>query len=210
MIKKKVNMNLNTKLIALKQFFAFSIDLTIVSLPLLIFLSLDSAFVFWALWAFYIPFCEYKFRQTIGMKIVGTKIYSNIDLEKVSFRVVFRRHIARISMIWGVVGWLFIFFGKPLFKDYVIVYKNYTSNDGTIESAPRVQEISNKVSYAFLILLIIAFIFAYLRDEHRQNEIEPNTTIQNKEKSPKIICKDETHCTQINYTKNGNISATFT
>lgn len=128
-------MQSNPKQIAIKQSIAFVIDLAIVSLPLLAFLSLDSAFVFWFLWAFYIPFAEYKYNQTIGMKIVGTKIYKNTNLEKLTINTVFRRHISRISMVWGIIGWFFVFFGKPLYKDYTIIYNNQCSNDEFVESS---------------------------------------------------------------------------
>jgi len=114
---------MNRQTIALKQLVAFAIDLFVVSMPLVVMLDMTGAFIFWFLWAFYIPFCEYKYAQTLGMKIIGTKIYG-VDSNNISFATAFRRHIARISLLWGVTGWLFLFFGRQYACDYIITTKD--------------------------------------------------------------------------------------
>lgn len=265
-------MKLNPRQIALREFIAFIIDITIICLPLLILLNISGVIVFLILWIFYIPTAEYIFCQTMGMKLVGTKIYASLELDKISFKVVFRRHIARISIIWGVVAWLFVFFGKPMFSDYVIVHKEYYSNDESPESASISEKITNKFPFTFIILLVGFFLFAYIKNEYVQSttwfdkELETNIVNQyiktsntkkeqwnngaikqifelntNNEKHGnalvfyvdgklkekaiyengllkqvesfekdglllhKIICKDETNCTQITYKPNGKI-----
>ena len=121
-VKMKKDLKVNSIKIAIKQFFAFCIDILIVSLPLLIHPSLDSFAIFIVIWFLYIPFSEYIFAQTLGMKIVGTKIYASTkSLSKVRFITVLRRQIARISMFWGIIAWLSLLSGQ-FFKDYTIVY----------------------------------------------------------------------------------------
>ena len=71
----------NSKLIAMKQAFAFCIDMIIVSLPLIVAPSLESFPIFVLLWFIYIPFSEFYFSQTLGMKIVGTKILNSNDMQ---------------------------------------------------------------------------------------------------------------------------------
>jgi len=119
--------------IAIKQLFAFCIDIVIVSLVLIIYPSITSFFIFAFLWFFYIPFCEYVFGQTLGMKLVGTKIHAATKPHyPVRLISVFRRHIARISIVWGIIGWLSSF-GGQFFKDYVIVYEDRCSHDEIID-----------------------------------------------------------------------------
>lgn len=69
----------NSKIIALKQSVAFLIDLTFISFPFIIAPSLESFPIFALLWFLYIPLSEYYFSQTLGMKFVGTRIYSSAD-----------------------------------------------------------------------------------------------------------------------------------
>ncbi len=118
----------NSKLIAFKQALAFCIDLGFVSLPLVLAPSVEMFPIFALLWFFYIPLGEYYFSQTIGMKLVGTNIYARLaDKHRISLGAVIRRHIARIGMLWGVIGWFLMFFGKPYSSDYVISdKKNYS------------------------------------------------------------------------------------
>ena len=119
--------------IAIKQFFAFVIDIILISLVLVIYPSIVSLIIFSILWFFYIPFCEYIFGQTLGMKIVGTKIFAATSpLYPVRFISIFRRHIARVSIVWGIIGWLSLFTGQ-FFKDYVIVYEETCSHDEQID-----------------------------------------------------------------------------
>jgi len=118
----------NAKLIAMKQTIAFCIDLFLVSLPLIIAPSIKALLIFELLWVLYIPLSEYFFSQTLGMKLIGTRIVKATDMQDhVTFKTVFRRHIARISMMWGVFGWFFLFFGEQLVKDYIIVDYKYSS-----------------------------------------------------------------------------------
>ena len=120
--------------IAIKQLIAFIIDFTLISLPLIIMTNLTGAFIFGLLWMFYIPLAELLYGQTIGMRVVDTKIYTSVDtLSAITFWTVLRRHIARISILWGMMGWLFIFFNKQFFIDYVIVSKESAS---TVEQSP--------------------------------------------------------------------------
>jgi uncharacterized RDD family membrane protein YckC len=111
----------NSKLIAIKRAVAFCIDLTLVSLPLIIAPSVEIFPLFALLWFSYIPLSEHYFSQTLGMKIVGTHIYSSHkEKNRISLATAARRHIARIGFLWGVVGWFLMFLGKPYHTDYVI------------------------------------------------------------------------------------------
>lgn len=116
------DLKVNSIKIAIKQFFAFCIDIIMVSLPLLIYPSLESLAIFTILWFLYIPLSEYIFGQTFGMKIVGNKIYASTSpLYKVRFITILRRQIAKIGMFWGIIGWISLLSGQ-FFKDYTIVY----------------------------------------------------------------------------------------
>ena len=122
----------NSKLIAIKQAVAFCIDLTLVSLPLIIAPSVKIFPLFALLWFCYIPMSEYYFSQTIGMKLVGTHIYASYkEKNRISLATAARRHIARIGFLWGVVGWFLMFLGKPYHTDYVISDgENYSVDAG--------------------------------------------------------------------------------
>ena len=118
----------NVKPLALKQAVAFVLDLSIVSLPLILAPSLGIFPLFTLLWFIYIPLMEYYKSQTIGMMVMGTSIVNARDMKsKITFNTALRRQIARISMIWGVIGWLFLLIGKQYMHDYAIVDKNYSS-----------------------------------------------------------------------------------
>ena len=130
-------MKKNSKLIAIKQAIAFTIDLFLVSLPLMIAPSLEILPYFAFVWYVYIPTSEYYFSQTIGMKIVGTKILNAQDGQsKIDLGTAFRRQIARIGMMWGVLGWLFLFIGKQYITDYYIVDDSYSSIDTNEDGSP--------------------------------------------------------------------------
>ena len=123
-IKVKImkDLKVNSIQIAIKQFFAFCIDILIVSLPLLIHPSLETFAIFAIIWFLYIPLSEYFFAKNLGMKIFGTKIYASTKpISKVKFITILRRQISRISMFWGIIGWLSLLSGQ-FFKDYTIVY----------------------------------------------------------------------------------------
>jgi hypothetical protein len=47
--------------IALKQSFAFMIDLALISLPLLAMMSLDGLYVFQIIWVLYIPLATFRY-----------------------------------------------------------------------------------------------------------------------------------------------------
>jgi len=149
---------LNAKLIALKQALAFCIDLGIVSLPLILFPSVEIFPLFALLWFLYIPLSEYYFKQTLGMRFVGTRIYASLDTqEHISFGTTARRHIARIGFFWGVIGWFLMFLGKPYHTDYVISDgKNY-SVDGGEQGLVEVHH-NNQYKVILLFFVVIAFI----------------------------------------------------
>jgi len=130
-------MIVNSQAIAIKQFFAFLIDLFLVSTFLVVSPTIEAFFWFSIIWYLYIPLAEIYYGQTIGMKIMGTKIFLSSDIEKnIGYKIAFRRHISRISIIWAPLGWMFLFAGNQLIKDYVIIYKQYTSFDlNEIENA---------------------------------------------------------------------------
>ena len=158
-------MILNSNKVAIQQLFAFIIDIFLILLPLIIMTNMTGTFLFWFLWIFYIPLCEYFYGQTIGMKIVGTKIYSKLDKSKLSFKTVLRRHIGRISLVWGILGWCLLFFGKQFSNDYVIVYKNFYSLDDTVNYSNLNQKKDHETfrdklkSFIYTILFIVFVIF---------------------------------------------------
>ena len=152
----------NSKVIAIKQTIAFTIDLFLVSLPLIIVPSLETFPIFTLLWFIYIPLSEFYFSKTIGMSIVGTTILSTQDTQtRVSFGTIARRHIARISMVWGVVGWFLMFFSKQYIADYAIVDKNYSSIQHGDEGWVKVHS-QNQYKVIFFVLFLI-MIFSYLK-----------------------------------------------
>jgi len=54
-------------------------------------------------WSIYFPVAEYFYGRTFGMKFVKTRIFG-VDGGKVPWSAVSRRHVARISMFWGILG----------------------------------------------------------------------------------------------------------
>jgi hypothetical protein len=157
-----------TQKIAIKQLIAFIIDFILIVTPLVVFSSMGSLWglnIFSFLWFFYIPFCEYYYNQTIGMRVVGTKIYGSRSgtISKLSFGAVARRQIARVSIVWGILGWIFLLFDKQLGDDYVIVYKDNHSTD--ISSHPIKSEFGFRFSFAVVakviaVLLVIQILIA--------------------------------------------------
>jgi len=173
--------SINSKAIAVKQLLAFVIDMAIVSLPLVVMTNLNGYAIFILLWVFYIPMAELIYAQTLGMRIVDTKIYSNTTaLRKISIGVVLRRHIARISIFWGVLGWLFLFFGKQLFSDYTIVSEDYCSNDGTIEYAKNIKKHENKFILWFVLVIFLMFIGGHIKNRYELSQINYDTKEQEK------------------------------
>ena len=153
----------NSKFIAMKQAVAFGIDLFLVSLPLIIAPSVETFPLFALLWFLYIPLSEYYFSQTLGMKPVGTLIVNASDIQsRVLLGTVFRRQIARISMVWGVIGWLFMFFGKQYMSDYAVVDDRYSSielnSDGWVEIHK-----NNEYKVLFFVLFLMS-LFAVIKD----------------------------------------------
>lgn len=152
----------NSKLIAMKQAFAFCIDVIIVSLPLIVAPSLESFPIFILLWFIYIPFSEFYFSQTLGMKIVGTKILNSNDMQsRIELGTALRRQIARISMMWGVVGWIFMFLGEQYISDYVVMNEKYTSIEN--KQSGLVEAHQNKQYKVLFFVFVIAFIADELR-----------------------------------------------
>jgi len=153
----------NSQLIALKQMVAFCIDLALVSLPLIIAPSIEMFPIFTLLWFLYIPLSEYYFSQTLGMRIVGTHIYATLeDKRHIEFGTAARRHIARIGMMWGVVGWFLMFLGKPYNSDYVISdTKNYSVEAD--EKGLVVAHQNNQYKVIFFAFVLMA-LFGIVRD----------------------------------------------
>ena len=147
----------------MKQAVAFGIDLFLISLPLIIAPSVEIFPLFALLWFLYIPLSEYYFSQTLGMKPVGTLIVNASDIQsRVLLGTVFRRQIARISMVWGVIGWLFMFFGKQYMSDYAVVDDRYSSielnSDGWVEIHK-----NNEYKVLFFVLFLMS-LFAVIKD----------------------------------------------
>jgi len=152
----------NAKLIAIKQALAFCIDLSLVSLPLILAPSVEVFPLFALLWYLYIPFMEYYKSQTFGMMLMGTRIVNSNNKEShIALGTAFRRQLARVSMIWGVVGWLFLFFSKQYIADYAIVDKNYTSIQTGEDGWVKVHS-QNQYKVIFFVLFLM-MIFSYLK-----------------------------------------------
>jgi len=157
-----LEMQKNSKHIAIKQVIAFTIDLILISLPLIIAPSLEILPYFAFVWYVYIPTAEYYFSQTIGMKIVGTKILNAQDRKsQIDLGTAFRRQIARISMMWGILGWLFLFFGKQYITNYYIIDNYYSSIDTNEDGWVEVHK-NNEYKVIFLALFVM-FIFAEIQ-----------------------------------------------
>ena len=152
----------HAKLIAMKQVVAFAIDLALVSLPLIIAPSIEIFPLFALLWYLYIPLCEYYFSQTLGMKLMGTHIVNASDMQsRVALDTVFRRQIARIGMMWGVVGWLFMFLGKQYVSDYAIVDTKYSSIEANSDGWVEVHK-NNEYKVIFFVLFLM-LLFSFLQ-----------------------------------------------
>ncbi len=148
-----------------KQAGAFGIDMiililfsTLISAAINIFLMEKSYlimyFIFISFWLTYIPFCEFKYGQTIGMKIFKTKIFFKDDLvEKLD--AISARQIARVSMVWGVLGWFMFSLGKQVRLCYHI--KELPLN----QSVEKIEEVSGYTNILFYILILISFGMGY-------------------------------------------------
>jgi len=153
---------LNNKYLAIKQALAFCVDLALVSLPLLIAPSLEILPLFALLWYLYIPLMEYYKSQTFGMMLMGTRIVHSNDKEShIALGTAFRRQLARVSMMWGVVGWLFLFVGKQYITDYAIIDKNYSSIQAGEDGWVKVHA-QNQYKVIFFVLFLM-IVFSYLR-----------------------------------------------
>jgi uncharacterized RDD family membrane protein YckC len=149
--------------LAIKQAIAFSIDLALVSLPLIIAPSIEIFPLFALLWFLYIPLGEYYFTQTVGMKIMGTHIVNANDRQsRVPLGTVLRRQIARIGMMWGVIGWLFMFVGKQYVSDYAIVDDNYSSIEPNVDGWVEVHK-NNEYKVIFFVLFLM-LLFSIIKD----------------------------------------------
>lgn len=153
----------NSKLIAMKQAVAFVIDLFLVSLPLIIVSSVKIFPLFALLWFLYIPLSEYYFSQTLGMKLIGTRIVNASDMQnRVALGTVLKHQIARISMVWGVIGWLFMFLGKQYVSDYVIVDEKHSSIEPDADGWVEVHK-NNEYKVIFFVLFLM-LLFAVVKD----------------------------------------------
>ena len=93
---------------------------------------------------------------------MGTRIVNNNDKgSHIALGTAFRRQLARVSMIWGVVGWLFLFFSKQYIADYAIVDKNYTSIQTGEDGWVKVHS-QNQYKVIFFVLFLM-MIFSYLK-----------------------------------------------
>ena len=153
----------NQKLIAMKQIVAFGIDLFLVSLPLILAPSIGVFPLFALLWFWYIPLSEYYFSRTLGMKLLGTRIVNANDMQsRVALGTVLRRQIARISMVWGVVGWIFMFLCKQYMNDYAIINDRCSSIEPNADGLVEVHK-NNEYKVMFFVLFLM-LLFAVVKD----------------------------------------------
>jgi len=75
----------------------------------------------------------------------------------VALGTVLRRQIARISMMWGVLGWLFMFFGKQYVSDYAIVDDNYSSIEANADGWVEVHKNNEYKVMFFVLFLMLCF-----------------------------------------------------
>jgi len=115
-----------SSLTMLRQMVAFAVDMLLMMVPVFLFQSVWAVMGFIVLWLLYIPIAEYYYGQTLGMRLVGTRIYG-VDGGKVPWSAVSRRHQARFSMFWGVVGWLTLVLGMRIAEGYIILHKDETA-----------------------------------------------------------------------------------
>jgi hypothetical protein len=129
---------------------------------LIVYPSLDSYYIFVFLWFIYIPIAEYYFSQTIGMKIVGTNIVDiNNEKKRIKLKTALRRHVARIGMMWGVIGWIFMFLGKQYMSDYNIVDEKYSSIETDEEGWVKVHN-NNQYKIIFMMKLFLKIEYSKL------------------------------------------------
>jgi hypothetical protein len=97
------------------------------------------------------------------MKIVGTRILNASDMQsRVALGTVLRRQIARIGMMWGVIGWLFLFAGKQYVSDYAIVDDNYSSIELNADGWVEVHK-NNEYKVIFFVLFLM-LLFSIVKD----------------------------------------------
>ena len=114
-----------SSLTMLRQVVAFAVDMLLMMLPIFLYLSVWMLKWVMVVWLLYIPIAEYYYGQTLGMRLVGTRIYG-VDGGKVPLSAISRRHLARFSMVWGVVGWLTLVLGMRIAEGYIILHKDET------------------------------------------------------------------------------------
>lgn len=124
----------------IKQALAFLIDMVLISTPMFIAIilfsdiSVETALLILAIpWLFYIPYAEWAFAQTLGMKMLNIAIVNiqmtdemqtiikPYNINRIAAKTAYRRHLARVSLIWGTIAWLLALFGKQFFDDYQVV-----------------------------------------------------------------------------------------
>jgi len=115
-----------SSLTMLRQMVAFAVDMLLMMLPMFLYPSVWMLMWVMVAWLLYIPIAEYYYGQTLGMRLVGTRIYG-VDGGKVPWSAVSRRHQARFSMFWGVVGWLTLVLGMRIAEGYIILHKDETA-----------------------------------------------------------------------------------
>lgn len=104
----------------LRQAVGFGLDLALICLPVFVHPGFVTIGLMLVLWFLYIPLCEYRYGRTLGMAMVGTRIHA-IDGGEAPLSAVLRRHLGRISLVWGVVGWLSLFAGFRIAEDYLVL-----------------------------------------------------------------------------------------
>lgn len=73
-----------------------------------------------ALLLYFIPFCEWRFGRTPGMALVGNRILLSAEPHH-ALGVVWRRHLARLGLVWAVLGWAAHLAHRGAGADYRIV-----------------------------------------------------------------------------------------
>lgn len=128
--------------IALKQAAAFAIDFVLICSPFLLtilaFSHVSVDVILWLLmvpWIIYMPYAEWAFGQTYGMKLMKTAIVQvdesndsdnsgnlmSENIHRIAFKTAFRRHLARVSLIWWVIPAVMLLLDKQIYDDYVVV-----------------------------------------------------------------------------------------
>jgi len=114
-----------TSLTMFRQLLAFLVDMGLMSLPVWIHPCIETVIWFMLVWFLYIPLAEYFYGRTLGMVLLKTRIFG-FDGVKVPWSAVSRRHVARISMLWGVLGWLTLITQFRIAEGYIIMHDSET------------------------------------------------------------------------------------